>query len=112
MLLRGLADSVSSADATLVVSIIPDEIQVSRELRQAALGESEDESGLDMRRPQRRLLEICDELSLLCVDLLPAFQAQADSGPLYRLRNTHWNPRGNTLAAETLASELAGLVER
>ena len=57
---------------------------------------------LDLRGPQRRILGLCRELEIRCVDLLPAFQRHARREKLYRLQDTHWNPRGNELAADAI----------
>ncbi len=43
------------------------------------------------------------------LDLLPAFRRQGSSVRLHLPRNTHWNARGNEVAAETI---LAGFLER
>ena len=102
-----IAQSVERTGAGFAIAIIPDELQVSLELRDAVLLEGESADILDLDRPQRKLLALCEDLSLSCVDLLPVFQRHADEGPLYRLRNTHWNPRGNTLAAGELTRALA-----
>jgi hypothetical protein len=104
-----LAQSVQSAGVLFAIAIIPDELQVSTELRDAVLREGESADALDLDRPQRSLLAVCEEFSLACIDLLPAFRSQANEGALYRLRDTHWNPRGNTLAASELTRGLAEL---
>lgn len=59
------------------------------------------EKGLDLR-PQDELFQICWELSIRCVDLLPAFEGK----PGYFFDQCHYNPAGNKQVAEYLANVL------
>jgi hypothetical protein len=84
--------------------LIPDEFQVNpavlaRALHQA--GRNADEIDLDL--PQQRLREFFAEQGMPCLDLLPAFAGIADT---YAPRDTHWNVRGNHLAAREIAAFL------
>jgi hypothetical protein len=53
--------------------------------------------------PQQRLLALCAEVELRCLDLHPAFAVAG--GPLF-LDAQHPNPRGLAVAAETTAKEI------
>jgi lysophospholipase L1-like esterase len=99
--------SVRATGGRLVVMAIPDEYQVDEALRRRSLArQGEDEAHYDLDRPQQILSGICSELGIPLVDLLPASRAWAAEAPLYLERDTHWNPRGNRLAAEELAEFL------
>jgi len=84
--------------------IIPDEYQVNPDV----LGEittrgqvpSDD---IDLNLPQRTLTTFCDAERIACLDLLPLFAGRRDS---YLKQDTHWNERGNLLAARAISSWL------
>ncbi len=92
----------------VAVVLIPDEFQVNS----AVLAEAMAEAGLSRREidldlPQRRLAAFFAERDVPCLDLLPAFRGVADT---YAVRDTHWNRRGNRLAAQRIAAWLAGFI--
>lgn len=104
-LLEALDHAVTEAGARWVLMIIPDEFQVDGRVRERALAHAEyDAQEFDWERPQRLLSSFCASRGIACLDLLPAFAERARRGPLYRVRNTHWNVQGNQLAAELLAT--------
>ncbi len=91
------------------VYLIPDEIQVNRELRREVL----DEYGLEgedyaFAQPQGILAAFCRENGIDVWDLLPEMAEAGESQTLYQLRDSHWNERGNRLAAEELYNYLMG----
>jgi hypothetical protein len=89
----------------LVFVLIPDEFQVNPAILEDALRRRHmDRRGLDLERPQRRLAAFCAERGVPCLDLLDAFQKTPDT---YAAHDTHWNVRGNRLAAELIAARLA-----
>jgi len=45
------------------------------------------------------------------LDLLPSFIQQGKSETLYRLQDTHWNIKGNQLAATILTEYLANIMK-
>ena len=67
---------------------------------------------IDPRLPNTRLAAYCRTAGLPCFDVTPALVAAsgASTAPLYRFRDTHWTVRGNRVAAEAEAADLAGLV--
>jgi hypothetical protein len=90
----------------VAVVLIPDEFQVNPAVLAEALPQAYlDRNALDLTGPQRRLVEFCARRGVPCLDLLPAFAAVEDT---YAPRDTHWNIRGNRLAASCLADWLPG----
>jgi hypothetical protein len=85
----------------------PDEMQVDDTLRLALLraaGRRDDEFDLDL--PQRALQRYCTHRGVACLDLLPAFRVAAAQGALYLPRDSHYNERGNELAAQQIRDYL------
>jgi hypothetical protein len=90
--------------------LIPDEFQVNR----AVLAEALRAGGLqadavDLRLPQCRLLAFFAERGVPCLDLWAAFARVPET---YAPRDTHWNIRGNRLAAEQLSHWLPTVWQR
>lgn len=86
-----------------LVVLAPDRFQIEEELRTKLLalaGESADRYDFD--RPQTRLSAALEPLDVEVLDLLPAFREFAAAEALYLRRDTHWNARGNALAAEAV----------
>jgi hypothetical protein len=84
----------------LGVVLIPDEFQVNGSVLAQALkyrGVTRDD--FDVRIPQRRLLDFFADQAVPCLDLMPAFATKSDT---YAPRDTHWNVRGNHLAARRI----------
>ena len=84
--------------------LIPDEFQIHPAVLTTALQDANfayDEVDLDL--PQRRLRAFCADQAVPCLDLKPFFEDVPDT---YAFRDTHWNVRGNHLAAEKMATWL------
>jgi len=89
--------------------LIPDEFQVNRAVLAKAMTTSGVETdALDLELPQRRLANFFAERGAPCLDLQPAFRAATDT---YALRDSHWNVRGNRLAAQCICKWLEGLMD-
>lgn len=103
-----IRDLVENAGATYVLVIHPDQFQVEEALRAEVLRRfNRHPENYDLQQPQRFLKDFCTSRGVLCIDLLEDFQEQeAKRGGLYRLRDTHYNDRGNALAAAVIAREL------
>jgi lysophospholipase L1-like esterase len=88
--LAALRDAAAAQGAWLVVAILPESWQV----------------GVDAPdlTPQRRLLGLCAEVGVTCLDLQPAFAVAG--GGLYQ-DTQHPNARGHAVAAEAIAAALA-----
>jgi hypothetical protein len=88
----------------LAVVLIPDEFQVNPAVLAAAWEGSHLPDGCFERAwPQLRLRAFFADQEVPCLDLLPAFERVPDT---YAPRDTHWNRRGNRLAAEQIAAWL------
>lgn len=102
-----LADEVRETGARFVVMMIPDQYQVDptvvEEVLSATATRLED---YDLERPQRVLGQVLEPAGVEVLDLLPIFRRAAPGEELYRLRDTHWNRRGNEVAAMALADVL------
>ena len=87
--------------------LIPDEFQVNATVLTAALQDA-NLSGeeVDLALPQRRLRAFCANRNVPCLDLLPFLEGVPET---YAVRDTHWNVRGNHLAAEKIAHWLSQL---
>ncbi len=84
--------------------LIPDEFQVNSAVLDNALRDAKMERATcDLDLPQRRLRAFCAARAVPCLDLLPAFRQATDT---YAPRDTHWNVRGNRLAAAEIANWL------
>jgi hypothetical protein len=84
----------------LAVVLIPDEFQVNLVVRADALNDAGvNQVAVDLELPQRRLSAFFQGQHVACLDLLPAFTNAPDT---YAVRDTHWNARGNRLAADEI----------
>ena len=92
-----------------LVVLMPDEYQVNDELWDALLRRLPDPSVYDRRYPQKRLAGSCRELGIQVLDLLEPLRRASVERPVYGLRDTHWNVRGNRVAGDAIAEAvLAG----
>jgi hypothetical protein len=88
--------------------VIPDEFQVNDALYGGLLADYP--YAVDRFLPQRRIADFCRRQHIRCLDLLPVLRNGERGGRCYHPRDTHWNSRGNRLAGEAIASELAGMM--
>ncbi len=106
-----MAEMCRTRDIALTVLLLPEETQVDTDL-QRVLSTTFDlypEDSMDFQLPNRTLQKRLTTLDIDHLDLLPAFQAGAQTIHLYKPRDTHWNIAGNRLAANTIASYLLNL---
>jgi hypothetical protein len=90
--------------------LIPDEFQVNPAVRDRAMCDAKvDRGAFDLDLPQRRFRDFCAARGVPCIDLLAAFREAPDT---YAPRDTHWNVRGNRLAAAALAAWLRDQLPR
>jgi hypothetical protein len=92
----------------LLVVLIPDEYQMNDELYDALMQRVPDPSAYDRLLPQKRLEAHCRRRGIEVLDLLPPLRRANEERPVYRLRDTHWNVRGNRVAGIAIASYLLG----
>jgi hypothetical protein len=91
----------------LAVALIPDEMQVDPTLqRQVIEASGVDAAAFDFERPNERLKAELERLRIDYVDLLRPFRDAGKSVRLYRPNDTHWNIKGNALAAELILRHL------
>lgn len=87
----------------LRVVIIPDEYQVNPRLLPELPGGAEAAAAYDVDQPSRRLREFLDGEGIPYLDLLEPLREAEAQARTYIPNNTHWNARGNRVAAEALA---------
>jgi hypothetical protein len=105
----------------LLVVVIPDEFQVSDAVWQAALDRAvrqwtalpleQGRASFDRELPQKKLAGWAAARGARLLDLLPALREAEREGRTYHRRDTHWNARGNAVAAHELARALLAHVE-
>lgn len=92
-----------------LVVIVPDEIQVDRDLFREVLDESNiDRESLSLYYPQQLLAGFFEQKEIPYLDLLPVFQKEGANKKLYRPFDTHWNIQGNSVAGEVIAEYFKG----
>lgn len=92
-----------------IVVLYPSALQLDAQLFETAKRSLQEQvpgvraGAFDLHRPSRILLEHCRSRGLACHDLTPGMRSAAAHGldALYRPRDTHWNVRGNRIAAAT-----------
>jgi lysophospholipase L1-like esterase len=116
---RGLRETLAVADeivararpAPVAIALLPSEVQVSPRLRAQVLERVQiGEADLDLDHPARETRNHFEPKKVLVIDLLPALTAAERDASTYALRNTHWNGRGNAIAARQIAESLAPMV--
>lgn len=91
----------------LTIVIIPDELQVNRELQGRVieiLGATPE--NFDFAQPNRMLAAEFNKRNINYIDVLPDFQAMSSEVNLYKPNDSHWNIAGNKLAAEVIEKQL------
>jgi len=102
-----LADEVRHSGARFVVMLIPDQYQVDQTLVEEVLSSSGSRrEDYDFNRPQRVMGRTLESAGIEVLDLLEIFHRASSGDSLYRPQDTHWNRRGNEMAAESLAGFL------
>ncbi len=86
--------------------LIPDEYQVNDDLYETLMHRVPDAAAYERLHPQQRLSAHCRDRGIEVLDLLEPLRRANGERPVYRLRDTHWNARGNRIAGEALARYL------
>jgi hypothetical protein len=116
---RGLHETLAISDeivararpAPVVVAVLPSEVQVSAPLRERLLARLHlAEADLDLEHPDRVTRDHFAAQGVAVIDLLAALTVAEQSGSTYAPRNSHWNERGNEVAARSLADGLEPVV--
>jgi hypothetical protein len=98
-----MKELLDARNIELVVGIYPDEFQVDEDLLSQVLqAYNLERDEYDIEFMQRLLKRHLDDLNVGYTDLLDSFKKEAMKRRLYLLRDTHWNPAGNELAADML----------
>lgn len=101
--LRDLARLAASRNIRLLLIVIPAHYQVHEEIWNHYLRVYDlRPENVDLLKPQRLLKQICEELNIPVLDLLPRFREVGTRTQLYFRIDGHWNPDGHRLAAEEL----------
>ncbi len=95
-------------DAALLVVIIPDELEVDPVVRAELLVTMEDvrPEDFDFGLLNAVLRAELERQGIAYLDLLPVLREEAKTAPVYKPRDTHWNLRGNRIAAREIAGAL------
>ncbi len=102
-----------AAPTPVAVAVLPSEVQVNPQLRLAVLSQLQlREQDLDLDAPAHETRAHLEARGVAVIDLLPALAAAERDGNTYAPRDSHWNERGNEVAAETLARALEATVRR
>ncbi len=103
-LMARMQQTADRAGQKLMVILAPDRFQVEAELRSKLASRYRLDPGhYDFDQPQRILSDSLGARGIEVLDLLPAYRRQGPEARLHLPRDTHWNVRGNELAAESIA---------
>ena len=108
--LSEIRDYLKGRNVSLVLVLIPDHVQLDRELQReflSVIGASPD--WYDFEKPQKMLNAWCAKNGVRLLDLLPAFQADADPKRLYFQNDFHLTAAGHQLSAKAIAPVLRKL---
>jgi len=103
-----MAEQAHNQHMKLVMVIAPDEIQVDPKLQSGLI----EKYGMkindyNFQQPQAILVERLNAMGISTLDLLASFRNANANGSLYVANDTHWNEKGNLLAAQQIWSFLA-----
>ena len=98
--------------AKFLVVLAPSQVEINTDLRQG-IATAFDEDPLDFEGtlPARRLSDALTARHIPFVDLAPALIA-AGPASVYNRADTHWNRRGNAIAAHAIAASLETLLAK
>ncbi len=99
--IAAISETCRKINAPLVIAIIPDELQVNADLRKSALPTGRD-TDYDFDQPNKMLASSLNELGIKYIDLLPRLREESKLVPVYKPNDSHWNIRGNLVAAQEL----------
>ncbi len=112
-LIAAIRDDARAARAEMALVAIPAAYQVYPKEWSKVAPRGRNAERWEPDVPNRQLAEIAARLGVPYLDLLPIFRAESEGSgaPLYFQKNAHWTPLGNRVAAEHVATFLAGLPE-
>lgn len=110
--LADMATIAQASGATFLVALAPSRVGIDAKLRAQVIAEfGGDPHDFDGALPSRRMGEALTARGISFVNLAPPLAA-AGPARVYNRADTHWNRRGNALAAEAIADALAPLLAR
>ncbi|NEN90401.1 MAG: SGNH/GDSL hydrolase family protein [Okeania sp. SIO3H1] len=93
---------------TLVVVLMPDEVQVIKELRDKVVASYNfTPDKFDFRQPNKLLSQALIRNNIYYLDIVEEFVTAGTQTPLYKPNDIHWNIAGNRLAAEVIDKYLS-----
>ena len=97
----------------IVVVIIPTREQVdSSRMSKAANQLGYKIQDVDIYKPSRIIKKYCQNMSILCIDLLPEFINMQEQGEqLYFEIDPHFNKEGNVLASEIIHRKIIQVID-
>lgn len=108
--LKEMKNISNESNASLVIVIIGREVQTSERERKKLLKWYErfnkynlNKDKFDINIMNKKVLEMCSQLNLKCIDLTPIFTEKSER--LY-VKDGHWNKNGHILAAENIVKYL------
>jgi hypothetical protein len=105
---KRIRDLCKKINSKLVIAIIPDELQINLALRNQALSLAQsNEVDYDFEQPNKMLAASLRDLEIAYVDLLPALRQRSSEEAVYKPNDSHWNIKGNAVAAEELVEFLS-----
>lgn len=106
--LKTMKNYAKQANARLYVIIIPFNFQTSQKLYEiTARKYGHDPSEFDLEKPNRKLAELCDNLEIGYLDLLPSMKEETSKGnKFYFMRDGHWNANGHSFAAKEIYKDM------
>jgi len=98
----------------LLISINPMDTQVSKSYWKKYTPLLFDDEAFKADRPQKRILEYCDQNKVECLDLLPQFRENKQRDELYFLAKAdpHFDKAGHRLVSDILFSRLAEFIKK
>ncbi|MBN1426379.1 hypothetical protein JXA88_17670 [Candidatus Fermentibacteria bacterium] len=106
--LRDIGDLCHDSGAQLIVLLIPHPVQVDSALWRSELAAFEDPQALGRFVVQERIMALCDELGVSCMDPLPAFRGRAST--LFFRLDRHLTADGHAVLANTFFPSILTLL--
>jgi hypothetical protein len=106
--LRRLKQEAEAEGARPYILFIPDMYQTWTEYYETtARRYGYDPHAYDLDKPSRVLGELCDDIEIACLDLVPMMRDLMGEGTeLYYRRDRHWTPEGHRVAGQALQEDL------
>jgi len=106
--LKKMKALAAKAGADLYIVFIPHMVQTSKTIYETTVRRlGHDPDDYDIEKPNRKLILLCANLQIDCLDLLPVFQKETAQGNvLYYPRDTHWTAEGHRIAAREIYEDL------